>query len=239
VLEREFEDILAAYPELIEENLTLEGRQVNVDRKLIDLLFKDRHGQHLIVELKAGVARREHIAQLLDYAGYKIEQKDAPVRIMLVAHRIPENFKHSFDYFGFEYKEITAPQLKSFIESKGDKRFLDMLTKELNKAKETEISTAPVVIAQAEPAVTRDRNKTRQNMAKRIAGGRMFNQARYAVELLEAKKGPVSMKEIILFMSSKGYHSKTYYDLFNSLVDSGLVEEVRISGKKAYQLKTD
>ena len=44
MLEREFEDILAIYPELIEQGLTLQGRQVNVDRKFIDLLFEDKNG---------------------------------------------------------------------------------------------------------------------------------------------------------------------------------------------------
>lgn len=43
MLEREFEDILAKYPELIEDGLSLEGRQVNVDRKFMDLQFKDKH----------------------------------------------------------------------------------------------------------------------------------------------------------------------------------------------------
>jgi len=39
-----FEDIIAKYPEVIEDALKLLGRQVNVEGKRIDLLFQDKHG---------------------------------------------------------------------------------------------------------------------------------------------------------------------------------------------------
>jgi hypothetical protein len=55
--EREFENILERYPELIEGGLTFEGRQVAIGRRHIDLLFRDRFGQRLIVELKRGTIR--------------------------------------------------------------------------------------------------------------------------------------------------------------------------------------
>lgn len=137
MLEREFEDILSAYPELIEEGLSLRGRQVNVDRKFIDLLFKDKIGQDLIVELKIGVAKREHVAQLLDYAGYKIAESTTPVRVMLIANRIPENFKHSFDYFGFEYKEIAVDKLHEFLSNKNDQNLLRIFTTNAENEKES------------------------------------------------------------------------------------------------------
>ena len=53
--ESQFEDILEKYPELIEEGLSLIGRQVWIKGKYIDLLFNDRYGQKLIVELKKGL----------------------------------------------------------------------------------------------------------------------------------------------------------------------------------------
>ncbi|MFC1667647.1 hypothetical protein ACFL0P_07325, partial [Candidatus Omnitrophota bacterium] len=59
------------------------------------------------------------------------------------------------------------------------------------------------------------------------------------IELLKTTNGSIDMKAIVLFMSTKGYHSKTYYDLFNALVDSELVEEVSVNGKKGYRLKAD
>lgn len=89
------------------------------------------------------------------------------------------------------------------------------------------------------PADRVDRNETRQAMTSRIKSGRLFNQAKCAIELLKSSQDPVDMKKIVSFMSTKGYHSKTYYDLFNSLVDSDLVEQVSLGGRKAYRLRRD
>lgn len=248
MIEREFEDILYKYPELIEEGLIFEGRQVNVDRKFIDLLFKDKFGQNLIVELKIGIAKREHIAQLMDYAGYHINiaEGNPPVRVMLIANRIPENFKHSFDYFGFEYKEITIDIIRLFLHNKNDQELLRIfatkdgnetvcvtgisISEELARAETDSISTYPT---------ESKKNETRQAMATRIKSGKTFNQAKCAIELLMASQEPIDMKKIVSFMSTKGYHSKTYYDVFNALVDSDLVNQVTINGKKGYQLKRD
>jgi hypothetical protein len=242
MLERDFEDILCKYPELIEDDLSLIGRQVCVDRKFIDLLFKDKIGQTLIVELKVGIAKREHIAQLLDYAGYKIAENKTPVRIMLIATRIPENFKYSFDYFGFEYKEIGIDRLHDFLCNKNDQILLKPLAS--NKENEVKAPNFDSPINQhptpiKAPTEKNDRNETRRAMVYRIKSGRLFNQAKYAVELLKGSNDPVDMKKIVSFMSGKGYHSKSYYDLFNSLIDSGLVEQVNFSGKKAYKLIRD
>lgn len=244
MLEREFEDILAKYPELIEDGLILEERQKNVDRKFIDLFFKDRFGQNLIVELKAGIAKREHIGQLIDYAGYSIGEGKPPVRVMLIANRIPENFKHSFDYYGFEYKEITIDTMRQFLLNKNDRQSLQLFAAD-NEVKTASVSatvTPRKVNTGIEPILMKDkseRNETRHAMAARIKSGKFFNQSKYAIELLRASSKPVGMKEITSFMSTKGYHSKTYYDLFNALVDSELVEEVTLNGRKAYQLKKD
>ncbi len=63
--EKIFEDILVKYPHLIEEGLVLEGRQVTVYGRRIDLLFKDTFGRQLIVELKAGPIKDEHIGSIV------------------------------------------------------------------------------------------------------------------------------------------------------------------------------
>ena len=85
--ERQFEDILAKYPRLVEEGLKFKGRQL----KFADLIFTDRHGQTLVVELKIGVVKREHIGQILDYAGRFIRDGAPPVRVMIIGNRVPKN----------------------------------------------------------------------------------------------------------------------------------------------------
>lgn len=173
----------------------------------------------------------------MDYAGYTVASNDKPIRIMLVANRIPENFKHSFDYFGFEYKEITVQQLKDFLESKSDQAFLGVLDGVSGEGQGIPEEQTAIPVNVSETFSTR--NETRQDMVSRFKRGKICTQAKYAIELLEDKKAPVNMKEIKVFMTAKGYHSKSYYDLFNSLVDSGLVEKVNDGGRSGYMLKTE
>jgi Endonuclease NucS C-terminal domain len=137
--EREFEDILSRYPELIEQGLTFKGRQVKAGGKFVDLLFEDRHGYKLIVEVKNGTIVRQHVAQLLDYEGYFLSPNDQKVRVMLVGNRVPTNLKRSFDYHGFEWKEIPLSALIDFVRQKGDQEFLNYFAEEdLNSSAFTE-----------------------------------------------------------------------------------------------------
>ena len=121
MIEKQFEDILIKYPGLIEDGLKLKGRQVNVRGKRVDLQFEDRHGFNLIVELKKGPIKREHIAQLMDYEGYFLSSDDPTVRVMLVGNRVPPNLRRSLDHHGFEWKEIKIAELITHLKEKGDK----------------------------------------------------------------------------------------------------------------------
>jgi len=126
-----FEDIIAKYPEVIEDALKLLGRQVNVEGKRIDLLLEDKHGQKLIIELKAGTIVRKDIAQIMDYEGYFVSRYDPTVRVMLVGYRVPRNLQRVFDHHGIEWKEIPPRRLESFLNEKGDKDLLRFVSEEV------------------------------------------------------------------------------------------------------------
>jgi len=130
MIEKQFEDILIKYPELIEDGLKLRGRQVNVKGKRVDLQFEDRHGLDLVVELKKGPIKREHIAQLMDYEGYFLSSDDPTVRVMLVGNRVPPNLRRSLDHHGFEWKEIKVGKLISHLKEKGDEELLKIFAEE-------------------------------------------------------------------------------------------------------------
>jgi|GEM_PF-1173996 len=123
--EKNFEDILCRYPELIEEGLNFYGRQVKVKDKYVDLIFIDRHGQKLITEIKFGTIVRHHIAQLLDYEGFFLSPDDPTVRVMMIGNRVPENLRRALDHHGFEWREITLSQLTVFLKKKNDTRYLE------------------------------------------------------------------------------------------------------------------
>lgn len=128
--ERTLEDIICKYPELIEDKLSFKGRQVIVKGKRVDVLFEDRYGQQLIVEIKKGAVKREHVGQLFDYEGHFVSSDNPNVRVMLVGNRVPENFRRSLDHHGIEWRELTIPSLIKFLGQKGDLDLLNRLTSE-------------------------------------------------------------------------------------------------------------
>jgi Holliday junction resolvase-like predicted endonuclease len=67
-LEKHLEDWIERDPTLLEEGLTIVGRQVSTDGGRLDLLAVDPQGRWVVIEIKAGSVRRETIAQALDYA---------------------------------------------------------------------------------------------------------------------------------------------------------------------------
>ncbi|MDD2856685.1 MAG: endonuclease NucS, partial [Desulfuromonadaceae bacterium] len=126
--EKDIENIYAKYHELIEPDLKLLARQKNVAGKAIDLLFEDKNGQKLIVEIKKGTAQRSDIGQLIDYLGYFVAESGPPQRAMLIAHTIPSNFKKSLEHFGIEYLCFTIPALREEMRNRGDLPLLSQIS---------------------------------------------------------------------------------------------------------------
>lgn len=76
-------------------------------------------------------------------------------------------------------------------------------------------------------------------MKNNIEKGVYSNQAKAVLELLQSSIGSVAMNRIIPYMKSKGYSSRSYYDLLNALVDSGKVKKIYRNGVTAYTLKNN
>lgn len=136
MLEQDFEDVIQKYPELIEPGLALLGRQVTRARMRIDLLFRDRHGQTLIVELKRGAITRGHILQIMDYEGELLTPDDPTVRVMLVGTRVPPSLQRSLDHHGIEWREIPHRALASFLHEKGDVDLLARIAADFDAGQE-------------------------------------------------------------------------------------------------------
>lgn len=118
--EREIEQILYNYPEIIEEGLEPIGRQVSLFGKRADLLFMDDSGKKLIVELKRGEVTREHVGQLIEYLGSMLRNEKEDVRAMLVAGSIPSSMQVALDHFGIEWKTVSDSQLVAFLQERGE-----------------------------------------------------------------------------------------------------------------------
>lgn len=128
--EKIFEDILVKYPEIIEDNLSFLDRQVAYFGKRVDLLFRDRFNEKLIVEVKKDTVNRNALGQVLEYEGYILSEKDPTARVMIVANRIPLNLKTAMDHHGIEWREITLRSLKEYLVIKNDKDFLHLFEQE-------------------------------------------------------------------------------------------------------------
>jgi RecB family endonuclease NucS len=64
--EKAMEDAIAENPEkYLESGLVLKERQHRVGNYIFDLLFQDRHGAKLIVELQKGTLDRNHTYKIL------------------------------------------------------------------------------------------------------------------------------------------------------------------------------
>ncbi len=204
--EKDLEMYLVGNPDIIEDGLTLIGRQQRVAGKLVDILFESKLGEVVVVEVKQ-VATRKDIAQLFDYAGYFIERSQKLVRVILVAFKIPKNFKNTFDIFGVEYAEISEDQVVQSL-----------------KRSDTEVVVDPIA-ARTETYLGEEgeRNLTRKAMAKRLRSGHLFQQAAHVMRLLKGSEHGLTMNEIVQYMKKNGYKSRSYYDLCNALTDAGLI----------------
>lgn len=67
-LERELEEWIEANPSVLQNGLSIVGRQMQVDSGRLDLLGLDPIGNWVVIEIKRGNVRRETVVQALDYA---------------------------------------------------------------------------------------------------------------------------------------------------------------------------
>ena len=86
-LERDLQAALRASIEQLEVGLRIidEGKERLTDAGRIDITARDTDGNIVVIELKAGTASPEVVAQVLAYMGAVAESDDKPVRGILVA----------------------------------------------------------------------------------------------------------------------------------------------------------
>ena len=128
--EKSMEDAIAENPEkyLDEEGLTLLKRQPIFGKNRFDLLFEDRHGAKLIVEIQKGTLDRKHTYKIFDYYDeYKERHPKEFVELMVVANKIPRERRERLKSKGISFKEIkeadfpTKPQQIKHEQKSSDK----------------------------------------------------------------------------------------------------------------------
>jgi len=111
--EKVMEDLIASNPEfyLGEPGLRLVGRQFVVAGYRFDLIFCDRTGAKIIVEIQKGTLDRSHTYKILDYYdAFKEQHPHEFVEVMVVANVIPAERKQRLASMGIAYREIPTAE---------------------------------------------------------------------------------------------------------------------------------
>lgn len=94
-------------PEIIEEGLRISKREKQVKTGMIDLFGYDKHHTPVVIEVKRSVASISAVQQLRMYINdIKNNVKEAPVRGILCAPRIPTMVKKLLSDYNLEWKEV-------------------------------------------------------------------------------------------------------------------------------------
>jgi len=109
ISEREMEEAISSNPKkfLKEDGLKLISRQYRIGNYIFDLLFEDRHGAKLIVEIQKGTLDRNHTYKILDYYDeYKVKNPQQFIELMIIANEIPRERRDRLRTMGIEFREI-------------------------------------------------------------------------------------------------------------------------------------
>mgnify|MGYP001576995942 FL=1 len=99
--EREMEDLVWEHPEkFLNEPLKKFRRQPASSVGRADLIFLDRAGSLIVIELKRDTLERGAVNQILDYSGMlKSRFPDKSVELIIIANRIPQERRATCEKF--------------------------------------------------------------------------------------------------------------------------------------------
>lgn len=96
----------------------------------MDLLFEDSFQRKLLIELKVGPIKDQHIGQVMSYEGMLLSADDPSIRVMLIGNRVPPNLRRSLDHHGIAWKEISVSTLLAHLRDKSDLGMLELFPPE-------------------------------------------------------------------------------------------------------------
>jgi hypothetical protein len=139
--EREIEDILVLHPELIEDHLTLIGRQEQLENRRTDLTFRDKMERLLLVELKKDIVLEEHVEQIEDYIHRLKKSYGGELRGLLIGQEIPPSIQSLCDQRNIEWKEIVVEDIYMYLQQKNSDLLNQMFFSEKLHKKAKEVKT--------------------------------------------------------------------------------------------------
>lgn len=111
MLEKDIENLIARYPKEFfpKEEFLLLGQQHTVEGRRIDILFQDKYGRKIVVEVKRGILTREASGQVMEYYGLMKSKSPKDIcELILCANVIPSERKLFLENAGIECKEVSV-----------------------------------------------------------------------------------------------------------------------------------
>ena len=106
-VETDFVNEIVSNPDIIEEGLRVSKREKHVKSGLIDLFCYDKDHTPVIIEVKRSLGSITAVQQLRMYVNdVKKDIKEANVRGILCAPKIPDMVKKLLADYGLEYREV-------------------------------------------------------------------------------------------------------------------------------------
>jgi RecB family endonuclease NucS len=114
MVEREMQELLWKHPEqFLNEPLKQFAWETSSDVGRADLVFEDRHGRLLVIEVKHDKLPRGAVDQLLDYFGMMKQRfPDKAVELMVVANAIPSERRLTCESRDIECREISERRFR-------------------------------------------------------------------------------------------------------------------------------
>ena len=96
IIEKDIENLIAASPKILGSNFKLIKRQYGTAVGIIDLIYEDKRGAKLIVELKLNKIGREALNQLRRYMDHIKKETRKPVKGIIVCKGVMPAFEEEF-----------------------------------------------------------------------------------------------------------------------------------------------
>ena len=122
ILEKDMENLIIENSQkyLDEPDLKLISRQYSIGNYRFDLLFEDRHGAKLIVEIQRGTLDRNHTYKIFDYFDeFKTQHPHEFIELMIVANKITRERRDRLKSHGVSFKEIPESIFLEDLSAKG------------------------------------------------------------------------------------------------------------------------
>ncbi|MBU2495185.1 MAG: DUF91 domain-containing protein [Candidatus Omnitrophica bacterium] len=127
MVEKDIENLLSLYPDEFfpKDGFKLKGQQTNIAGRRVDIIFTDKYGRTIVLEIKQGVLTRDAAGQITEYYGLlKQENPNQNIELILCANIIPHERRIFLENAGIECKELPLSLIKE-IAAKNNYRFAD------------------------------------------------------------------------------------------------------------------